>query len=136
MPRGFRIRYVLCLQMHFVCNCFDILVSLEIMLYSIDHVYIYIFSWYNFVSFKKDSISSMSTFSNSSFILFTLKRYFLIWVKAFHYMRKHLSAGFWHVLSSCLIIEECFSLVWTAHDQDKVTCFFNIIEKWMKNTSI
>ena len=40
---------------------------LIITFYSIDHAYVYN-SWYDFISLKKDKMSSMSTFANKSFI--------------------------------------------------------------------
>ena len=43
---------------------------------------------YNFISLKKDKIPSMSTFSYSSFILFTLKKSYLIRAKCSHSIRK------------------------------------------------
>ena len=43
--------------------------------------------WYNPVSLKKDRMSSMLTFSNKSFKLFTLKNCFLVRADAQHSMK-------------------------------------------------
>ena len=85
-----------------------------------------IFFSYGFVSLQKDWISSMLTFSYRSFILFALKRYFLIWVKALHSLRKCLTVrSIWDIIHwgccSCLRIKKSVSLVWPICDWDIMT---------------
>ena len=96
------------------------------LLYGIDQVYVYIFR-YNFISLRKDRMSSMLTLSKRSFILFALKKRFLMREKAPHSMRKCLTVhGVWHVAHcgccSCLSIKECVNLVWPMRNQNIITC--------------
>ena len=77
----------------------------------------------------KDRIPFMLIFSNRSFILLTLKRRFLIQVKAWHSMWKCLTIqGVWHVIHwsccSCLSIKKCVSYMLPMHNQDIVIFSF------------
>ena len=78
----------------------------------------------------------MLTFSNRSFTLFALKKYFLMAVKAPHSMRKCLTLqGIWHFLHcggcSCLSIKKCISLVRLMYNWAIIICsFFGFCESW------
>ena len=100
----------------------------RITLNGIDQVYVYIF-WHNFISLKKERISSILIFSNRSFILFTLKRCFLMWVKVLHSMRTCLTMqDVCHIIHwgccSGLSIKMRVNLVWPMRNWDIVNCSF------------
>ena len=71
----------------------------------IDEVYVYNF-WYDSISLKKETMSFMLTFLNSSSILFLLKKLFLMRAKARHSMRRCLTVhGFWRVIYCGFLLE-------------------------------
>ena len=76
---------------------------------------------------KKDRTSSILTFSNRSFKLFTLKNRLLMTAKVLHLMRMYLMVqGVWQakhcVCGSCFSMKEWVSLVWPMCNRNIMTC--------------
>ena len=80
--------------------------------------------WCDFISLKKDKISSMLIFSNRSFMLFVMKYRLFNKSKISLYEKVFNSVGCLTCCSCYLRMKICISLVWTMHNQDIVAFSF------------
>ena len=91
---------------------------------------------------KKNRISFMLIFSKRSFILFALKRHFLMWVKALHSKQKCLTLqNFWHGIhwGCCSLFEYkrvCKSCVTNPESRYSDLFFFGFSECWSPNVCL